>query len=177
MNKPDGPMNKATWRSSPSWTDVKAKLAAFDRAGLLGLVQDLYAASRTIRPSARAPAPGRRCEPYKANIDRWLWPDVFKDQSTSVSKAKKVVGDHKKASGTVEGLVEPRVFYCEWTSGFNCDIGMDEEACLSVLVRMLEQALKAPHYSRRFAHGIEKHRQVQILFRSTLERSTAFGIW
>jgi hypothetical protein len=31
-------------KSQPKWTDVKAKLASFDRAGLLGLVQDLYAA-------------------------------------------------------------------------------------------------------------------------------------
>jgi len=28
-------------------------------------------------------------KPYKAIIDRWLWPDVFKNQGTSVAKAKK----------------------------------------------------------------------------------------
>jgi hypothetical protein len=31
----------------PTWNDVKAKLADFDRAGLIGLIQDLYAASTT----------------------------------------------------------------------------------------------------------------------------------
>ncbi len=31
-------------KSQPKWTDVKAKLASFDRTGLLGLVQDLYTA-------------------------------------------------------------------------------------------------------------------------------------
>ena len=35
----------ATKKNSPSWGDVKTQLADFDRAGLLGLVQDLYAAS------------------------------------------------------------------------------------------------------------------------------------
>jgi hypothetical protein len=30
--------------SQPTWTDVKVKLASFDRLGLLGLIQDLYAA-------------------------------------------------------------------------------------------------------------------------------------
>ena len=29
-------------KAAPSWSDVKATLAEFDRAGLLGLVQDLY---------------------------------------------------------------------------------------------------------------------------------------
>ena len=35
-----------TGRSKPSWSDVKGKLADFDRPGLIGLVQDLYAASK-----------------------------------------------------------------------------------------------------------------------------------
>jgi transposase len=37
-------MIKPQSKAQPKWTDVKAKLASFDRAGLLGLVQDLYAA-------------------------------------------------------------------------------------------------------------------------------------
>ena len=37
---------KKTTKSTPSWSDVKTKLADFDRAGLMGLVQDLYAASK-----------------------------------------------------------------------------------------------------------------------------------
>ena len=32
-------------KANPSWIDSKAKLADFDRDGLLGLVQDIYAAS------------------------------------------------------------------------------------------------------------------------------------
>ncbi len=32
--------------SAPSWSEVKTKLTDSDRAGLLGLVQDLYAASK-----------------------------------------------------------------------------------------------------------------------------------
>ena len=30
-----------TKKSTPSWSDVKTKLVDFDRAGLLGLLQDL----------------------------------------------------------------------------------------------------------------------------------------
>jgi hypothetical protein len=35
-----------TRRSGASWSDVKAKLAEFDRAALLALVHDLYAAAK-----------------------------------------------------------------------------------------------------------------------------------
>jgi hypothetical protein len=31
----------------PTWRDVKGKLAEFDRAGLFGIIQDLYAASKS----------------------------------------------------------------------------------------------------------------------------------
>ena len=31
---------------SPTWIDVKAALTKFDRVGLLGLVQDLYAGNK-----------------------------------------------------------------------------------------------------------------------------------
>ncbi len=34
------------------------------------------------------------------------------------------------------------VFYCERASGFSCDVGLDDEAYLTALVRMFEQALK-----------------------------------
>jgi hypothetical protein len=134
----------ATKKPAPSWSDVKAQLAAFDQAGLLGLVQDLYAASKDNQAflHARLQLGNDVLEPYKAIINRWLWPDVFKNQDTSVAKAKKAVADYKKASGTTEGLAELTVFYCERASGFSGDVGMDDDTYLSALVRMFEQALK-----------------------------------
>ena len=36
----------AVQKKSPTWSDVKAKLADFDRASLQGLVKDLYGASK-----------------------------------------------------------------------------------------------------------------------------------
>ena len=124
---------------------MKAALAAFDRAGMLGLVQDLYAASKDNQTflHARLHLGEDVLRPYKEAIDRWLWPDVLKNQATSVAKAKKDITDYKKASGTVDGLAELMVFYCERASGFSCDAGLDDEAYLSARVRMFEQALKA----------------------------------
>jgi hypothetical protein len=134
-----------TKKTAHSWSDTKAKLAAFDRADLLGLVQDLYAASKDNQAflHARLHLGGDVLAPYKATIDRWLSPDVFKNQDTSVAKAKKAIADYKMASGSVEGLAELMVFYCERSSGFSCDVGMDDETYLSALVRMFEQALKS----------------------------------
>ena len=138
-------MSRAPGKSGPSWANVKAQLTDLDRAALLGLLQDLYAASKDNQAflHARLQLGGDVLKPYKATIDRWLWPDVFNNQDTSVAKAKKAIADYKKASGTAEGLAELMVFYCEQASGFSCDVGMDDETYLSALVRMFEQALKA----------------------------------
>ena len=141
----DASVSKPVARSSPSWSDVKAKLADFDRPELIGLVQDLYAASKDNQAflHTRLHLGEDVLKPYKEAIDRWLWPDVFKNQNTSVAKAKKALTDFKKAAGTAQGLAELTVFYCERASGFSRDVALDDEAYLSALVRMFEQALKA----------------------------------
>ena len=135
----------ATKQNTPSWSDVKSKLVDFDRAGLLGLVQDLYAASKDNQAflHARFALGDDVLKPYKATVDRWLWPDVFKSQNTSVAKAKKAIADYKKAVGQPEGLAELMVFYCERAAGFCNDVGLQDEGYFDALVRMFEQALKA----------------------------------
>ena len=127
-----------------TWNDVKAKLAAFDRAGLIRLIQDLYAASEDNQAFLRArfSLSGDVLKPYKAAIDRWLCPDVFKNQYTSVAKARRAISDYKKAIGQPEGLAELMVFYCERAAGFSNDVGLQDEGYFSALVRMFERALK-----------------------------------
>lgn len=134
----------ATKKSTPNWSDVKTKLADFDRAGLIGLVQDLYAASKDNQTflHARFGLGDDVLKPYKVTIDRWLWPDAFKNQDTSVAKAKKAIADYKKAVGQPDGLAELMVFYCERAAGFSNDIGLQDEGYFDALVRMFEQALK-----------------------------------
>lgn len=129
----------------PTWTDLKARLANFDHAGLVRLLQDLYAASKDNQAflHARFSLSDDVLEPYKSAIDRWLWPDVFKNQSTSVAKGKKAISDYKKAIGQPEGIAELMVFYCERAAGFSNDVGLQDEGYFNALVRMFEQALNA----------------------------------
>jgi hypothetical protein len=130
--------------SKPSWTDVKAKLANFDRLGLLGLIQDLYAAHKDNQAflHTRFGLGADVLQPYKETLDRWLWPDVLRNQDTSVMKAKQAISSFKKAVGDPDGLAELMVFYCECASGFCNDVGYQDEAYFDALVRMFEQALK-----------------------------------
>ena len=130
-------------KTTPSWSDVKTKLADFDRAGLLGLVQDLYAASKDNKAflHARFGLGDDPLEPYKDVIIRWINPPDFRSP-ISVAKAKKAISDYKKALGQPEGLAELTVFYCEEVFDFLAGCGMDDEGFYDALVRMFEQALK-----------------------------------
>jgi hypothetical protein len=134
----------ATKMKMPNWSDVKTKLVDFDRTGLLGLLQDLYAANKDNQTflHARLSLGDDVLKPYKLIIDRWLWPDVFKNQDTSVAKAKKAIADYKKAIGQAEGLAELMVFYCERAAGFSNDVGLQDEGYFDALIRMFEHALK-----------------------------------
>lgn len=139
MQRPKGSSQK----SSSSWSEVKRKLADFDRAQLLGLLQDLYAASKDNQAflHARFALGADVLTPYKASIDRWLWPDMFKNQDISVANAKKAISDYKKAIGNTDGLAELMVFFCERAAGFAGDVGLQDEGYFNALVRMFGEAL------------------------------------
>jgi len=75
-------------------------------------------------------------------VDRWLWPDVLRNQDTSVAKAKQAISNYRKAVGEPAGLAELMVYFCECAAGFSNDVGYQGEGFSNALVRMFEQALK-----------------------------------
>ena len=153
-------MTKREPKSQPTWTDVKAQLAAFDRTALLDLLHHLYAAHKDNQAflHARFGLGEHVLEPYKKTIDRWLWPDPFRNQDTSVSKAKQAISQYKKAVGGPAGLTELLVFYCEQAAGYCQDIGYQEEGFFDALVRMFEQALQS-------ANTLPAHGQPSLIAR------------
>ena len=73
-------------KSAATWSDVKAKLGDFDRAGLLGLVQDLYTTSKDnqnflharfgLGCERRGRGPPSRCRGHRATaVKRGAEPD------------------------------------------------------------------------------------------------------
>jgi hypothetical protein len=132
-------MKKATW------SDLKRSLAELDRSGLMGLIQDLYAAGKENKAflHARFDLGGDVLAPYKKTIERWLWPDLmYKNQDYSVAKAKKAIAEYKKAVGRSIELAELQVFFCEQAAGFCNQVGLDDEGYYTALMRMFEQSLE-----------------------------------
>lgn len=94
--------------TAPSWIDVKTKLATSDHAGLLSLVQDLYAASRDSQAflHARLHLGDAVLEPYNATIDRWLWPMCSRTRTPRWPHRELQEGvRHGSAVGGVDGVL------------------------------------------------------------------------
>jgi hypothetical protein len=136
--------NAMVQKKSPTWNNVKARLAEIDRTGLLGLVKDLYGANKDNQAvlHARFGLGADVLKPYKKTIDRWLSPDLLKNQSVSCSKAKKAITDYKNAIGRPEGLAELMVFYCERAADFSNACSFEDEAYFNALLKMFYRALK-----------------------------------
>ena len=64
-------------------------------------------------------------EDERTHSERWLRPDVYKNQEYSVANAKKPITDYKKASGLPEGVAELTLYYCEQAIGFSNEVGLD----------------------------------------------------
>ncbi len=130
-------------RSQPAWTDIKARLAGFDRRGLMGLIQDLYAAHKENRTflHARFGVGSDALRPYKETLDRWLWPDVCGTRIRPWQKPNRPSRGYRKAVGDPAGLAELMVFYCERAAGFCNDLGNQDEGYFDALVGMFDGCL------------------------------------
>jgi hypothetical protein len=129
---------------SPTWGEVKTALVDFDRAGLRGLVQDLYTASKDNQAflHARLGLGHDQLRPFKASISKWISPDLVKGQPISVSKAKKAIADYKKAVGRPDGMAELSIFYCEEAFGFLESCSIEDESYFAALIRMYGRSIE-----------------------------------
>jgi hypothetical protein len=129
--------------ASPTWSDVRAFLLTFDRAGLQGLIQDLYGVSKDNQAflHARFGLGPDQLKPYKGTISRWINPNLMNNQRVSISKAKKAIADYEKAIGRPEGLAELSIFFCEEAFSFVESCSFSDERYFVALVGMYDQSV------------------------------------
>jgi len=168
-------MTKRHPRSQPTWTDVKAKLVGLDRTNLMGLIQDLYAANKDNQTflHTRFGLGEDVLKPYKETLDRWLWPNVLRNQNTSVAKAKQAISSYRKAVGEPAGLAELMVSFCESAAGFSDDVGYQDEGYLDGLVHMFEQALKT---TRQLSAGDRNALIARLERVRTISHNLGYGV-
>ncbi len=111
----------------------------------MGLIQDLYAAHKDnqVFLHTRFGLGEDVLKPYKETLDRWLWPDVLRNQDISVAKAKQAISSYRKAVGEPAGLAELMVFYCESAVGFSNDVG-NQDGLAHLRADLIQEILSVP---------------------------------
>jgi hypothetical protein len=133
-------------KTKPTWSDVKAKLADFDQAGLMQLIADLYAFHKDNQAflHARFGLGASPLDVYKNRVRSVLAPDNLGNRRAeiSVAKAKRAISDYTKAVGDPLGVLELRVFWCETAVAFSMEVGYAEEGYFDALVRQYRDACR-----------------------------------
>jgi hypothetical protein len=122
----------------PTWSDVKAKVGEFDKAGLIQLVAELYSFHKDNQSflHARFALGPNPLDDYRKKIAVALAPDVHgkRDGKISVAEAKKAISAYNKAVGDPKGILELRLFWCETAVQFSMDFGYADEGYFDALV-------------------------------------------
>ncbi len=137
---------KKRQKSKPSWSDIKNKLADFDRAGFQQLISDLYALSKENQAfmHARLAVTANALDDYKKRISSALAPDISRrNANPSVATAKKSISEYIKAIDDPLGILELRVYWCETAVAFSLEYGLDEIGYLEALIRQYRDACSA----------------------------------
>jgi hypothetical protein len=143
--------------------------------GLIGLVQDLYTLHKDNQTflHTRFGLGEDALKPYKETLYRWLWPDVLRNQNTSVAKAKQAISSYRKAVGEPAGLAELMVLFCERAAGFCNDVGYQDESYINALVNMFEQAIKV---TRQLSAGDRDALIVRLDRVRTISHNLGYGV-
>jgi hypothetical protein len=126
------------------WIDLKARLETFDRAGLVGLVADLYEASpanRRYLGSRLFPQSGA-IEEYRRMVVAAIYPDPFSQRRVSVRDASAAITEYRRATGDVAGAVDLMLTFVEAGTEQAADLGYGDDSYFKALETKLNAIAK-----------------------------------
>jgi Arc/MetJ family transcription regulator len=126
------------------WSDVKARLEAFDHKGLVSLLGELYAASVANRRflHSRLTPGSRAIEEYRRLVARATYPDSFSTRRVSVRDAAAAIVEYRRSTGDAAGTVDLMLTFVEWGTEQAADLGYGDEAYFDALQIRLEGVAK-----------------------------------
>jgi hypothetical protein len=129
----------------PSWAAVKRAFSALDQNAVLQLVQELYELSSTNKDlfHARLHLGGDPIQKYRQIIDKCMYPNADRGHPIQIAKAKKAIGEYRKAVGDPRGQIDLMLHFVERGNQFTLDYGDINGPFYDSLISMYEQAAEA----------------------------------
>lgn len=130
-------------KKTAAWSGVKASLGSMDRAGLVGLIRDLYDAAPANRRFLHArfvPAAETLTE-YRELVSKAVFPDPLSQRSIRLRDAGAAIIDYKRSTGDLVGVVDLLLTFVEAGTRQAADLGYGDDSYFSTLERKLDQAV------------------------------------
>ena len=134
-----------TAKNEAGWTAVRKKLDAFDRAGLLALVHDLYCANASSRRflEARLLSSSMSLEKYRRLVAEAVYPDPFSRRQVSVREATATITEYRRSTGDLAGTVDLMLTFLEAGTQQAADLGYGDDPYFAALARKLDAVAKS----------------------------------
>jgi hypothetical protein len=132
-------------KNQAGWAAVRKKLDAFDRAGLLVLVHDLYDASALNRRflEARLLSSPAFLEEYRRLVADAVYPDPFSRRPVSVRDATATITEYRRSTGDLTGTVDLMLTFLEAGTEQAADLGYGDDPYFAALERKLDAIAKS----------------------------------
>ena len=125
-------------------SEVKARLEALDRNGLVSLLGDLYdanVANRRFLHSRLTPG-SRAIEEYRRLVADAIYPDPFSKRRVSVRDAAAAIVEYRRSTGDASGTVDLMLTFVEAGTEQAADLGYGDEAYFNALQTWLDAVAK-----------------------------------
>jgi hypothetical protein len=140
-----------------TWADVRISPDRIDRAGLIGVIRDLYQAGELNRRflHARFVSAAPVLDEYRRLIRAAIYPDPFSQRPIRLREGTRTIAEYRRAAGDLAGTVDLILEFGEAGTEQAADLGYGEEAYFGTLERKVKDVVKTlealPEADRRAA--------------------------
>jgi hypothetical protein len=126
-----------------SWSKVKASLGSMDRAGLVGVIHDLYETSGANRRflHARFVPAAATLDEYRKLVGTAVFPDPLSQRPIRLRDASTAIADYKRSTGDLAGVVDLLLTFVEAGTEQAADLGYGDETYFVTLERKVTEAV------------------------------------
>jgi hypothetical protein len=132
-------------KGSNRWGDVKAQIEGCDRAGLVGIIRDLYEASATNRRflHARFVSAASARDEYRRIVRDAVFPDPFSQRPIRLRDATAAINEYKRSTGALAGAVDLMLEFVEAGTEQAADLGYGNEGYFAALERKVNEVVRS----------------------------------
>jgi hypothetical protein len=128
-----------------TWAAVKVGLDRMDRAGLLGVIRDLYEAAELNRRflHARFVAAAPVLDEYRRLVRGAVFPDPFSQRPIRLRDGTTTITEYKRATGDLAGTVDLMLEFVEAGTEQAADLGYGDDAYFAGLERKVKEVVQS----------------------------------